>query len=158
MPASTSRRVGPIGPIELATITSFFVGGMPGRNVQNIPPISVSILRAQRLALRITAGRSDPRPGVTPGVAEGTEEGVAPARSAVSRRPSAARKTRPMRARMSLRFKRFSRQLASGDLSTKLSTGGRRSSLRAASTVASTPRAARSSARGSSRRSEEGCV
>src|SRR5712691_3745498 len=46
-----------------------------GRNVQNIPPISVLILRAQRLAFRITAGRSDPRPGVTPGVAEGAEEG-----------------------------------------------------------------------------------
>ena len=29
MPASTSRRAGPMGPIELATITSFFVGGMP---------------------------------------------------------------------------------------------------------------------------------
>ena len=129
-----------------------------GRNVQNIPPISISILRAQRLALRITAGRSDPRPGVTPGVAEGTEEGVAPARSAVSRLAPAARETRPMRARMSLRFKHFSRQLASGDLSTKLSTGGRRSSPRVASTAASTRRAGRSSVRGSSRRFEEGCV
>ena len=29
MPASTSRRAGSIGPTELATITSFFVGGMP---------------------------------------------------------------------------------------------------------------------------------
>ena len=75
MPASTSRRVGPIGPIELATITSFFVGGMPGRNVQNIPPIFVLILRVQRLALRITAGRSDPHPGVTLGVAEGAKDG-----------------------------------------------------------------------------------
>ena len=45
------------------------------RNMQNIPPISVLILRAQRLAFRITSGRSDPRPGVTPGVAEGAKEG-----------------------------------------------------------------------------------
>ena len=109
---------------------AFFVGRMPVGMWQNIPPISVLILRAQQLVFRITAGRSDPRPGVTPGVAKGAEEGVAPARSAVSRRPSAARKTRPMRARISLRFKGFSRQLAAGDLSTKLSTGGRRSSPR----------------------------
>lgn len=46
-----------------------------GRNVRNIPPISVLDLRAQPLAFRIMAGRSDPRPGVTPGVAEGAEEG-----------------------------------------------------------------------------------
>ena len=30
----------------------------------------------------LTAGRSDPHPGVRPGVAEGAAEGVAPARSA----------------------------------------------------------------------------
>ena len=75
MPASTSRRAVAIKPVELATISSFLVGRNAARNVQNFPSASVLILRAQRRALRITAGRSDPRPGVTPGVAEGAEEG-----------------------------------------------------------------------------------
>lgn len=62
--------------------------------MQNIPLISVLILRAQRLAFRITAGRSDPRPGVTPGVAEGAEEG---GRSCPLRGPFADRRPRETR-------------------------------------------------------------
>jgi len=75
MPASTSRRALPIKPIEFATIAAFLRWSNAGWNVKNIPLTSVLILRAQRLAFRITAGRSDPRPGVTPGVAEGAKEG-----------------------------------------------------------------------------------
>ena len=75
MPASTSRRAGPIGPIELAIITSFFVGRLPAGMCRTFGRFLSLLLRAQTFAFRITAGRSDPRPGVTPGVAEGAEEG-----------------------------------------------------------------------------------
>ena len=75
MPASTSRRAGPIGPIELATITSFFVGRMPAGTCRTFRRFPVLILRAQPRTFRLTVSRSDPRPGVTPGVAEGTKEG-----------------------------------------------------------------------------------
>ena len=46
-----------------------------GPIAQNIPLDSVLDFGTARYVFPITAGRSDPRPGVTPGVAEGAEVG-----------------------------------------------------------------------------------
>jgi hypothetical protein len=49
-------------------------GALRRRNVPNISADSALEFASRTAPIRITAGRSDPRPGVTPGAAEGAEE------------------------------------------------------------------------------------
>lgn len=140
MPASTSRGAGPIGPSNWQQSPRSSLAECRPERAEHSADFCFGLARA---TTRISnhSGQERPPPRGHPRGRRRRRRGgsLLPApRSVADRRPP--RETRPMRARMSLRFKRFSRQLSAGDLPTKLSTGGRRSSPLAASTAASTCR------------------
>lgn len=74
MPASTSRRAGPIKPIEFATIAVLFVGRMPLERAEHSADFCFDFARATTRAWS-HGGQERPPPRGHPGVAEGAEEG-----------------------------------------------------------------------------------